>query len=90
MTNPIAKKKGAQKSIETRGVTPALVKSVQVQKAPSMINSPWAMFKTLATPYCRPKPTAMRAYIPAREQAANRYVQELHNHDGYLLRFTCS
>ena len=50
--------------MENKGVMPAFVKSVQAQKAPSMMNSPWAMFKTLATPYWRPKPTAMRANMP--------------------------
>jgi hypothetical protein len=49
---------------ETSGLIPKAVYTVQVSRAPTIINSPWAMFNTLATPYCRLSPIAIREYMP--------------------------
>jgi len=58
---PIKKTKGPQITREIRGLIPAVTYSIQVPKAPNMINSPWEMLNTRATPYCRLSPTAIKA-----------------------------
>ena len=61
---PIRKTKGPQITREISGFMPTVVNNIQVAKAPSMINSPWDTFNTLATPYWRLSPTAIRAKMP--------------------------
>ena len=58
---PIKKTKGPQIIREIRGFILAVAYRIQVAKAPNIINSPWEMLNTLATPYCRLSPTAIRA-----------------------------
>jgi len=58
---PIKKIKGPQIIREISGFMLAVVNRIQVAKAPNMINSPWEMLNTRATPYWRLNPTAIRA-----------------------------
>jgi hypothetical protein len=67
---PNKKTKGPEITREISGFMPAVVYRIQVAKAPNMINSPWAMLNTLATPYCRLSPTAIRAKIPPNSKPA--------------------